>query len=82
MSQNPNENNNNKENNEDEKNNPSNIRGNAILRQELDNLTPKCDIRFALLFYNILAFLLILFGVPMLTSVERVTEIVKDYTYL
>ena len=57
-------------------------RGNVILRQELDNLTPKCDIRFAILFYNILAFLLVLFGVPMLTSLDRVKEIIKDYSNL
>lgn len=55
-------------------------RGNAILRQELDNLTPKCDVRFALLFYNILAFILLLFGFPMITSIARVSEIANDYS--
>ena len=62
--------------------NGTQLRGNAILRQELENLTPKCDIKFVLIFYNILAFLLLLFGIPMLTSTERVTEIIKDYSNL
>jgi hypothetical protein len=57
-------------------------RGNAILRQELKNLTPKCDIKFAIIFYNILAFLLLLFGIPMVSSVSGIKEIIKDYSNL
>ena len=57
-------------------------RENAILRQELKNLTPKCDIKFAIIFYNILAFLLLLFGIPMVSSVSGIKEIIKDYSNL
>lgn len=55
-------------------------RGNPIFRQELNNHTPKCDIKFAIICNTFLSLVFFGFGIPILISTAVVKEFQYDYT--
>ncbi len=59
-----------------------NEKGNAILRQELKNLTPKCNVKFAVICNSLLGILFFTFSIPILYSTSGIEEFVEDYTKL
>ncbi len=63
-----------------EENKPEPVKINAILRQELNNLTPKCDVKFAVICNLLLSLLFFIFGIPIVTSTNSIIEFKYDYT--
>lgn len=55
-------------------------RGNAILRQELKNLTPVFNVKFAIICNAFLSFLFFIFGIPIIASKAKIVEFSLDYT--
>jgi len=55
-------------------------RGNIIVRQELDSLTPRCDAIFAILLNLILIFIFLIFGIPILLYSSKKIEYRKLYS--
>lgn len=55
-------------------------RGNAVFRQELKSLTPKCDVNCAIFCNFSLMILFFAFGIPILVAADDVQEYKLDYT--
>ncbi len=55
-------------------------RGNVILRQELKNLTPICNVKFAIICNALLSVLFFIFGIPIIASKGKIVEYSVDYT--
>ncbi len=56
-------------------------RGNFILRQELSDFTPECNIMCSIYFDIALFFLLILFSIPLIMSSNSTGEHIHRYDY-
>lgn len=55
-------------------------RGNFILRQELKNLTPQCNIKFSLICNAILCLIFWIVGIPVLSSAGKSVSFEIPYT--
>ena len=55
-------------------------RGNAIVRQELNSLTPRCNATFAIIINSILIIIFLFFGIPILIYSANKIEYRKLYT--
>jgi len=55
-------------------------RGNEVLRQELPNLTPICNVKFAIICNALLSVLFFIFGIPIIISSGNIVEISQEYT--
>lgn len=64
----------------DDLKNESEQRGNIILRQELKNLTPICNVKFAIICNALLSVLFFIFGLPIIASKGKIVEFSLDYT--
>ena len=56
------------------------VRGNAIVRQELESLTPRCDAIFSIILNTILIIIFLFFGIPILIYSSNKIGYRKLYT--
>ena len=54
-------------------------RGNFILRQELNDYTPECSIKFAIIFNSILCAVFLILGIPIVLSSENTVKTITQY---
>lgn len=69
-----------KQDNENSKLETDKRRGNVILRQELNNLTPHCNIKCAVICNLFLSLLFFAFGVPLMVFHRQIESFELDYT--
>lgn len=63
-----------------EESKPLKKRGNAIFRQELKSLTPKCDLKCALFCKFFLMITFLAFGIPIIIEANSVVQYKEEYT--
>lgn len=56
-------------------------RGNLIIRQELSNYGPVCNIMCGIIYFSLLLGTFLGFGIPILVTALNIQEIILDYTY-
>jgi hypothetical protein len=55
-------------------------RGNIVFRQELQSLTPKCNINCVLVFYTLLMMFFLVIGIPIILTGNEIYNFSYDYT--